>query len=194
MTGHYRKYAQYCHDLLKYFFVLKISRDNMYSNNRPPANLEGPPFRRAVMKSTHATPTAPRWIPREIGVARVLRAVRMHDLLDHWTPCIGAANRTDATPRDEWRSSRGIIALALLNTCAHQQNANRSRIVAQTPIVATSRLKKRVSCRRSSLASSNRCLAFASLFSTSKCFHHHDKGGFISHQLHCTIFLCHSVI
>ena len=106
-----------------------------------PANLAGPPLRHAVMKSTHATPTAQRRIPREIGVARLLQAVRMHDLLDYTTPCIGAADRTDATPRDEWRSSRGIIALALLNTCAHQQNADRSRIVAQTPIVATSRLK-----------------------------------------------------
>jgi len=141
MTGHYRKYAQYCHDLLKYFFVLKISRDNMYSNNRPPANLEGPPFRRAVMKSTHATPTAQRWIPREIGVARVLRAVRMHDLLDHWTPCIGAANRTDATPRDEWRSSRGIIALALLNTCAPSAKCQTLPNCCKDPDLATSRLK-----------------------------------------------------
>lgn len=59
-------------------------------------------------------------------------------------------------PGDELQASRGIIALALWNTCAHQQNTNRNRIVAQSLIAVAWRSKLRACQARPSLVLSHR--------------------------------------
>lgn len=64
-SGHVRKYAPFCHDFRKSYFVPTISRDLMRC---PPASLAGPPIRRicgAVIKSTNATRTAQHMINRK---------------------------------------------------------------------------------------------------------------------------------